>query len=75
MEIDLSSLVGQTFTEEECLVTINSFPWHGGLQKRGIIMAKVTRKNTIRVSSQLFYSIGKATAIKLYVSGHRPHQF
>jgi len=35
--------VGQMFTEKEHLVTIDRFPWHGGIQKCDV-MAKVTRK-------------------------------
>jgi len=47
--------MGQMFTEKEHLVTIDRFPWHGGIQKCDA-MAKVTR-NTNTVSTQPFYDI------------------
>ena len=51
-----SSLVGQTFTEKECLVIMDRFPWHRGIQNV-MSWAMVTR-NIFTVSIQPLYDVG-----------------
>ena len=56
-ELEEGSLMGQTFAEKEHMITVDRFPWYGGIQKQDI-MAVIMRKEKLRcLYSQFMTSV------------------